>query len=295
MFKKRVIILFFTLFLFNLNGDDSEKISDKKYIEDLYNKDTKVFFTQGILEVDDNSFEFSLFKEKNKYAYYNYSLMINENIYKVVSRKYSTSYYFNDKEIEHDYIIKEINIPINIFNYSLINRNYVLLSKSGNTKHKNIPVSKLLIKEKVVDPLENIEEEVIESEVETVVDESITDSAEDIKKDVTNDTEQSVILNSDSIVYEEALYPKVIYHIAKDIDLALKLEFYLDIDSKTAAYSLEADNVSFINNKYFVTEYNIYDNKQNSVSFKYNIESIILEKKIIDKKFNNMIFFNGDV
>lgn len=260
MFKKRALLLFFTIFLTSLFSEESPL----EIVTDAFNNQPKVFYSEGLLSYKDNSFDFRVFIENKDYFKSNYSLAINERVY---------------KSFETEERIENTNIPLDIINFNLEHKEYNLLRSKSI---KNINSYRIIIT--------SSNEEIIELPFETK-----NQSRSNISEDNDSDTN---ITDTNERVLEEPLkkpygrFNKIIFSIPTYPKTIIKKEFYINETDKNPVYIYEAENILFIKNQYIVTDWIITDTKTNNIyKFKLNVESITYNKSEV--KDTSLYNFNG--
>ncbi|OQY40777.1 MAG: hypothetical protein B6229_00900 [Spirochaetaceae bacterium 4572_7] len=281
MLKKRVIVLFFILSTICLFGDTKESVSDKAFIDKGYEAAPKVFFATGKVITNEKEFPITIYREKNKNNFYNLSIKMDNDIYKITSGELETIFNLNNVELSGDVLLKNSNIPLDILNYSLRNMDYNVLSKSRSFKYLEIPTNKILIKEK----------KIIKKVTPTVLDMEPRDlDANNIEPRFVEESNKDV----ESINFLPEKYKKVIYYQGELPSISLKKEFYLNKSDIEPQYVVEVTRIVFINGNYIIANWEITDKKSKKVTtFHLNIDSVIFNKQDIPRDFKSLLYFKG--
>ncbi len=321
MLKKRVFILFFSLFLFNLNAESKNSLLNAELLEDSYTNSSKQLFSHGVIIKEDITTPITIYRVKNKFNFYDFSIKIEDDIYKSSSKEFDELSNKNSKRVIGENTFFD-TLPLDILNYGLRNREYTLIEKAITFKYKGLETNKILItqKEIIEEP-----EEIILIEESTFIDDSLTteeftstdeimiiEEATTTDKTTSSEESNSTVestLSSDDIgadsknnetvvsvkpTFKPAKYKKLIYYQAKDTNQILRKEFYFDKTDRNPEYIVETNGINFINGYYIEIEYSITNFKTDQTYiFKYNTETMLYNKEKITNEFKDMTNFYG--
>jgi len=278
MLKKRVIFLFFAFFSISLF---SQNISIDKIVENIFKNSPDTLFLQGIISNNDTVNNFYLYRVKNRDNFFDLSLLLNNDVFKISSKTNSEITYKNNENISDNNLFLK-DLPLDLLNYGLRNREYQLLSE---IKYKGIEVYKVIIIDKVVpiiiDKIEDLVSDQVDSEPLESENEIIENNSS-IDKDFTNDIE----INNK--------FKKIILYISKETGVIIKEEFYSQKTDREPLFIKDVKNINYINGFYIPVfwEINSLKSKQTYL-VKYNNETISYNKTDIPNNMENMTNFYG--
>ncbi|MGL1894590.1 MAG: hypothetical protein OCD02_23395 [Spirochaetaceae bacterium] len=284
---KRTIVLFF-ISLLSICFINADSISDKSYFDEYYKNSVPTFFAEGEIEFNEIVTVFAVYKEKNKFNHYNLSIKIDNKIYKIVANETTDLFYIDKTKVTDKDFFYSLPIPLNVLNNALRNRDYILLEKSSRFKFKNIRSNKISVLNKVVEITNDITDSTVlkvsSINEENPVDEIIPEAS---NYNITKDVKKIVPI-------KENIYSQIDYIISANTPVILKKEFYLTKKSRIPLYIYETNKINYINGHYTETEWMLTNTKTDeSIIFRYNIQSILYNKQDVSKEFGSMISFYG--
>lgn len=291
MLKKRIIILFLTLFLFKAFANTNQNLLSSKIIEDQEKSKPENFFSTGTLTLLNNKIPFEIYIEKNQY-FSNLSIHIQDSTLKSKTEEFEDFFQSDNNKIDGSNKIGTTNIPLELLNYPLRQRDYTILEKSIVYKFKNLKSNKILITNKIVEIPEIIETEVVEP-VDNIEEQNIDTETEAVEEiDTTNnDVEEMELVNTIEI---DNKYKKLIYIVAEGSNIVLRKEFYLDEDDRDPKYIYEVESIKYIDGYYIPNEWSITEETTKTRAlFLYNTDTITYVEKMIPNQYENMTSFNG--
>lgn len=267
MLKKRIIILFLTLFLFKTYSNTGSSLSNNSILDSYYTSSPDQFFTKGIIAIDGKNTSFELYSEKNSEGFNNFSININENLYKTISKEYKDLFELNSIKIHGDSVFYNTLLPLELLNYPIRNKEYTILEKYSSFKYKNLRSNKILIKDKIeIIPVPVIDQNGLPIDI--------------------------IRISKNNYLPDK--YEKIIYIISNESNIILRKEFYLRNNDRAPKYIIEVNSIKYIGGYYIATDWTIKEpSSSNMINFKYNVETIIYNKKDVSNKFSQMISFYG--